>query len=365
MAGIPPGSIPTASSVNSTDTILITQPGPSTKKATVANIVAAAGGGVSTLAALTDIDDTTEATGKVLSVTSSGGKPFSWISPTTGGVSSINGLTGAASITSPDSSVGINVVGSDIELTVAGGGGGGGTADATSYKSVILADTPYAYYRLKEASGTTMTDSSGNSRDGTFTGNPGFSAISLANDSDDSAVLFGMDGSTETYGVAPFTIDSWSAFTFECLCTPTGGLFGSTATNGRLFSNGVYGASGFELAVNSNLYDILFQWQATGGYGSLNGPPAAFKPGALNHVAVTFDATAGGVVYVNGVVVFTWAGGHGNVNPTSQNLHFGNEVSPTASAQFIGYMDEIAIYNTALSSTRIQAHLAALRTTAA
>src|SRR5262245_61963391 len=39
---------------------------------------------------------------------------------------------------------------------------------AASYPATVLADGPVAYYRMEELSGTTATDSSGNSRDGSY-----------------------------------------------------------------------------------------------------------------------------------------------------------------------------------------------------
>ncbi len=48
-----------------------------------------------------------------------------------------------------------------------------------AYADVVLADSPLAYYRLGESSGTTMTDSSGNGRHGTYVGSPTLGAAGL------------------------------------------------------------------------------------------------------------------------------------------------------------------------------------------
>src|SRR2546429_2006240 len=42
----------------------------------------------------------------------------------------------------------------------------------STYPSVILGDSPSAYYRLGEASGTTAFDSSGHNQHGTYLGGP-------------------------------------------------------------------------------------------------------------------------------------------------------------------------------------------------
>ena len=49
-----------------------------------------------------------------------------------------------------------------------------------SYSDVILADSPQAYYRLGEPSGTTADNAEGTaSRDGTYTNTPALALIAL------------------------------------------------------------------------------------------------------------------------------------------------------------------------------------------
>ncbi len=47
-----------------------------------------------------------------------------------------------------------------------------GRAAAPSYSASVLADSPLAYWRLGEASGTTAADASGNGRTGSYLNTP-------------------------------------------------------------------------------------------------------------------------------------------------------------------------------------------------
>src|SRR5437588_11591152 len=85
----------------------------------------------------------------------------------------------------------------------------------SSYRDTVLADSPIAYYRLGEASGTTAVDASGNGRNATYSGAGVTYAQAgvIANDTDTSILLNGSTGtitmpvSTEPGGA--FTVEGW------------------------------------------------------------------------------------------------------------------------------------------------------------
>jgi hypothetical protein len=101
-------------------------------------------------------------------------------------------------------------------------------------------------------------------------------------------------------------------------------------------------------------------WQFWLGAGTawriVSGPAVTLN--AWTHLVGTFDgATAR--LYVNGVLAASSAGAAFAAN-TSAPLRFGAGRSESAPAYFLpGSLDELAVYGSALSAARIQAHYAA------
>jgi hypothetical protein len=392
MADEPISGLPAVSSPNSTDLVPI-EHGPSggpyaTSATTIAELVTAAGvsGGVTELntktgaVTLTSPDSSVSigSSGDAITLEVAGGGGG-------GGVTEINTKTGAVTITSPDSSVSIGSSGDAITLEVSGGGGGGGggggTADASAYSSLIMASSPYAYYRFQELTGTVMADSSGNGRTGTYYNNVGLGSPSLTHDADDYALQLYDNTGTWSGGVLPFNPDGWSAFSFECIITPVSSQSGSgqTATTGRIVSDGLLGVYGsFEVFVAANsvgdLSSIGVNVSGTNGYNTWYSPPLLI-PGKANHVCVTYDGQWH--VYINGILRYntTFGTTGGSLSTGSAHLFIGNQAgggAPTApngqqdqGTQYLGVVDEMAFYTTALSASDVLARAQALRITVA
>ena len=82
---------------------------------------------------------------------------------------------------------------------------------ATDYKSEVLADSPSAYWRMGESSGTTAVDIVGG-HNGTLTQMVLGEAGAITNDTD---TAFGFSGSS--YAIVPFSADlNTPAFSIEC-----------------------------------------------------------------------------------------------------------------------------------------------------
>src|SRR5947209_543413 len=60
-----------------------------------------------------------------------------------------------------------------------------------SYLSTILADSPFVYWRLGEATGSTAADASGNGRDGSYTGSLTLARPGATADGDTAALFAG------------------------------------------------------------------------------------------------------------------------------------------------------------------------------
>lgn len=239
-----------------------------------------------------------------------------------------------------------------------------------SYAATVLADSPVCYYRLAEASGTTMVDSSGNSRNGTYGGSPTLAQTSLlTTDLTDKSVRF--NGSTQ-YATVPY--GSWmngstGAFSIELWFKPT--LMRSSGPPDVLLARRTLPA-----AIDQS-WHLQFNTSPAGGgadpgglrflgfWGGNTYPvessiDSQFVTGGTYHVVVTFNA---GVIkfYVNGVDQGTTSGSHpAAVESSGSGLAIAAAMdsgSPGAPAN--ATIDEVALYNTVLSPTRIAAHYAA------
>jgi hypothetical protein len=221
-------------------------------------------------------------------------------------------------------------------------------APAATYSAAVLADSPLAYYRLGEASGTTMTDSSGNGRSGTYAGSPTLGATGLVTGDSDTAVTF----NGTNYGEVPYAswMNTLSAFTIEAIIKP-GSVTGTRTIACRHASTG---GSQWVLRLEGT---ALVSYIYNGGFPAATAS-TTFVIGTKYHVASTYDGSTI-TVYVNGTSAGS-AAASGKASATSvldigaARTGFSNGIAD----QFSGVIDEVAYYGTALSSTRIAAHAA-------
>lgn len=219
-----------------------------------------------------------------------------------------------------------------------------GTTPAATLASLILADSPLWFIKSDETSGTTMVDSSGNARDGTYTGTPTLSATGLVSDGGTSVTYNG----TTQYGTVAF--DTWlaglTAFTIIAVVK-------SSATSGSI------------VAREGTSTQVAFRLGMTGGKAFV----AATTGGS--------EVLCTGAVTVNNnarhLLAGVWTGGQlrtlvdgtldntatktGSLVTTPTNLHVGQRGNDSFWA---GTLDYAALFGTALSDARIAAYAAAL-----
>ncbi|WP_434107616.1 arabinofuranosidase catalytic domain-containing protein [Paraburkholderia caffeinilytica] len=233
------------------------------------------------------------------------------------------------------------------------------------YRSVVLADGPYAYWPLNEAGGTVAADISGNSRDGTY--QAGAQPAS-------GLMLPGMDGAyVRLNGASDSYIDvsaanqfcAGSAWSIECWAQvagynslPVGGFTGDKGC--RFIGNVLYTTSGgwqpgIEWGIQS--YDgvnpgTYKYYDSRYSYTPSVTPPQA---GVLQHVVITHapDSTS---VYLNGkpVVPAANASASAAIQPI---LQIGSQGGSMGAMN--GTIGEVAVYNSALSAQQVAAHYAA------
>ena len=232
-----------------------------------------------------------------------------------------------------------------------------GTASAGTYYDAVMADNPVGYWRMNDA-GSPVVDATGNAHDGTII-NPGSVTVqdpgALYNDPDTSMDFAGTNGRVQVPYDAALNP---AAFTVELWAKVEGGSSYRSPLTGR---GGAGGQQGYLFyAEPGNTWQC---WAGTGtGWHASTGP--AVQTGEWAYLVGTFEPTSGPVggvytgikrLYVNGVQVDSDSGALFKPNAVS-NLHFGGGGDTGSSYLFNGDVDEVAVYNGALSAAQIRYH---------
>ena len=215
------------------------------------------------------------------------------------------------------------------------------------YSSVILADQPSGFWQLGETAGTTAVDSSGNGLNGTYTG--GFTLGKPGGVANDPHTSVGFDGSTSYADMGnPASLTYTTQFTVEAWVFPT-----SAGNNGIIVNH----ENEYEIAVWPN--------------GDLQWAVANTTPGWAWHdthitipigqwTFVDWVYNPGGVIntYVNGTLgeSFAGAGNIGNAGVGTNNFRIGGRQS--GGQYFLGQIEDVAVYNYALTQGQIVNHFA-------
>lgn len=275
---------------------------------------------------------------------------------TTGGVSSVNGKTGSVILipsdigAAPDSALQSIIAGTNISVDNTDPRNpkiSAGIAPPVNYDAVVLADAPVAYWKLNETSGTAMVDSSGNSRDGTYSGGVTFNQR-IGNLSG-AVRLDGVSGhATVPYGS---WMDFTTGWTVECWIQPAGfgvGLITRAWTTGQPIQYAIMLRSGSGSTLSgfgggkytSSAWDLV----------STTANGAIFS---VFHVVATFDGTTI-ILYVNGFKIGAIA--RTGFATAPQPLYIGADWSLTSNSFLNGLISSCALYSTALSESRVIAH---------
>lgn len=224
-----------------------------------------------------------------------------------------------------------------------------GTAPPLPYLTTVLADSPAAYWKLDETSGTSFADTSGSGLTlagfGTFTVNQA-PLINLGKSvvtSGGGGFIQKLTSSAVLNANGKITLEAWVK------CNAVGGQI--------ICSDDTSGSRYFQYSVGSNVLTvILFD---SGGATHTRAGSVVINDNVRHHVVATYDG-ATIRTYVDGVEdgsgtadVFTLA------TTNSYVQLFARHSSGADTALLIGTLDECAIYTTALSAARIAAHFAA------
>ncbi len=239
-----------------------------------------------------------------------------------------------------------------VLLLVAGISLSMGSVAWSSYVSEVLSDGPFAYYRFEEAAGPTAVDSSvvGANHPGTFLGGVTLGQSGGGPYLGNAADFNGSSGRVQIADHADFDLGTGN-YTIEMWLNP------DVTSRGDLFT---YKGGGGDLGIHSNSQgaDIVSLYHNAFRVTS----PAAFATDNWYHLAITRSGTGTDqtTMYLNGLAIATGTSGE-SWNIANDLLIGANHTgSPASSAiHFNGQIDEVAIYNTALSADRVRAHFLA------
>lgn len=226
-----------------------------------------------------------------------------------------------------------------------------------TYVDEVVADAPVAWWRLGDrAAGSTAADETGNGSTGTYDAGA-VDAASLLNSNTDHAVNAANGGVIVSTGAAlqglsgtALSIEAWVHFdTVSAGTAPASWdyvieqVIGVSNSKYYLWWGTQSGTTGWVFGFSpssGNFRDHRFAWTPT--------------VDTTYHVVATADAS-NVRVYVNGVLIGTVAKGAGSIQAGGANARIGRYGGGTG-GNFPGVLDEVAVYNTTLSPTRIQAH---------
>lgn len=226
-------------------------------------------------------------------------------------------------------------------------------AAEAAYPDTILADSPLAYWRLSEATGTTVNDSSSSGTfSGTYINTPTLGQTGIPGAVNNMAVNFDSPAGTTagnqqaaTFGdVLPLT---GTKLTIEFWMKPSStGSFSPYIARGdvtwRVTTTGTTGVNTLQFSVGS------------GSTPALSVTGLSLDDGNWHHIVCVYDQT-NLLIYVDAVQVASKAWTTDVPASTGKTVGIGYNSDQTG-RWIHAVMDEVAIYNTALSSTRITAH---------
>jgi len=235
----------------------------------------------------------------------------------------------------------------DTDIHVYADGSSAEPAAGSTYGSEAVWSDYYAVYHSQTGSGSSLIDSTSNSRDGTLVEGAGWStsgkignSLDLPKSNNDNAVDLGSTFGN-SIGTSDATVTQW--LNIDAQTTDMRSFY---VGSGSSFSN-VFAQIALRAGVSS--HDILVQFRVgTSGAGAITYNPAGgLTNGSWYKVAVKRDSTTA-TLYVDGVSVGTVTSAEVGTDPDGQGW-IGNEVSGSGNNAFEGQIDETRLRLSAVS----------------
>lgn len=228
-----------------------------------------------------------------------------------------------------------------------------------SFDSTVLADSPVAYLKLADTSGTIAADTSGNGHTGTYH-NVILNQTGLISGEADKATAF--NGTTSYVDLGnPAALQIVGQIAIEAIVNTAfpssgGGIQLMIASKGYDGTN----EDTFRFFVNPSNSTKQLQGGCFEGGGFTDNHAVANITWASNEthiVAAQYTGTQW-EVYIDGILAATFASTFGQL-ATAKNFILGGEDTGSIVNFFNGIMEKVSIYNTSLSLARWQAHAVA------
>lgn len=230
-------------------------------------------------------------------------------------------------------------------------------AARSSYALVVLADQPIAYYPLDEAGGSTVSSSVQGAPIGRFTRGvtlgtpspvgraPGNRAATFDGASTESDLSFG--DAFAFPGKAPFSVEAWVKVT-----SPDSQYRHVFSRSDRIGNDP---SNGWNVVVQGSSPPVAWIERFVGVGTQLNSVMTPITPNTFTHLVTVYDG-ASLQIYVDAVAGGApFADTRMNVAPkTAAFLGTANGVD--SGHAFIGVIDEVAIYDKALSAAQVRTH---------
>ena len=224
-----------------------------------------------------------------------------------------------------------------------------------SYSAIVLADNPVGFWLTNETSGSTATDSTANANNLTYVASPtlnvstGLSGVTKGV-TYNGTTQYANSSQVSTFNMSPdssWSIEGW----FKTTSTSVGTIFmfrDNTSVN-----NGVGGGIFTNLTTNkvsafttdSSIANLVIT------------SSSSVTSGSWYYVCVTAASGGALTLYVNGTSEASTSTTRGNSTVSKiASTAAQAQTPPTYSTFLNGSTAAVAIYNTTLSSTRVQAH---------
>lgn len=235
---------------------------------------------------------------------------------------------------------------------------------AAGYATAVVNSGPVAFWRLGESSGTKAADLVGGHDGKYFSVTLGLTGSSAV-DSDTAAGFTGLNsyvglinGASDGTGIS---FSGHTNFTIEVYAKGAANQIDeATLVAKGTGSSGTTATEQFVLDVDGGKYRFMTRGAANTEYQAVS---TAGPDGSWQHVVGVYNDTSGQLlIYVNGELTGSGATRPVGVRASAADVtigskHLGND--PAFDASFIGQIDDVAIYNFALSAEEIQAHYSA------
>jgi hypothetical protein len=230
---------------------------------------------------------------------------------------------------------------------------GDGGCLATDYVSSVLADHPLAYWRLDEDAGTTAADTTG-AYDGVYQNGVTLGVPGIL--PGDTAASFDGDGGYVAVGAhlaflyeAPFSVEAWIR------PTRIDGAFRGVLSNESPSISQRFGYLLYiERPLDAGVLSGFERWN--GGQSNPTAAAGVVAEDAWTHLVGTFEGASGHeVFYLNGSPANAYTGPAIQISTTGLFV-IGALNSAMTPSFFAGTIDEVAVYDHALSARCVEAH---------